>query len=79
MTTLIIRPNFNNYRQSLADYDKAVAWTNFVYGQLDLQHCELNRYHTRMSKAGRIADYSRLYLTSYRKVSGYTNGKVTRG
>ena len=79
MTTLIIRPNFNNYRQSLADYDKAVAWTNFVYGVYDLQGCELKRYHTRMSKAGRIADYSRLYLTSYRKVSGYTNGNVTRG
>jgi hypothetical protein len=79
MTTLIIRPNFNDYKQSLADYDKAVAWTNFVYGALDLQHCELRRYHTRMSKAGRIADYSNLYLTSYRKVSGYTNGNVIRG
>ena len=78
MTTLIIHPDFNHYKHSLADYDKAVAWTNFVYGAYDLQHCELNRYHTRMSKAARIADYSRLYLTSYRKVAGYTNGNVTR-
>lgn len=79
MTTLIIPPDFNHYKRSLADYDKAVAWTNFIYGCYDLQHCDLNRYHTRMRNAARIADYSRLYLTSYQKVSGYTNGNVTRG
>lgn len=65
---------YTAYKYSLADYDKAVAWKNFIYGCYDLQGCELKRYHVRMAKAARIADYSRLYLTSYRKVVGYTNG-----